>query len=92
MVDSRLVPAPKPFYRWLVSGRWGSRGVHRLQVGPLRGTFHTTGFTQACMQYATCLVQVANTEGACLDCETCSEDEAEMSADGFQVSGPWVFA
>ncbi|CAE7892771.1 unnamed protein product [Symbiodinium microadriaticum] len=34
--------------------------------------------------------EVANTEGACLDCETCSEDEAEMSADGFQVSGPWV--
>lgn len=34
--------------------------------------------------------EVANTEGACLDCEACSEDEAEMSADGFQVSGPWV--
>ena len=45
-----------------------------------------------CSVPAACLVQVANTEGACLDCETCSEDETEMSVDGFQVSGPWVFA
>ena len=36
------------------------------------------------------LKQVANTDGACLDCETCTEDEAEISAHGFQVSGPWV--